>query len=150
MKKEREVIAKNNHKKFIIFVLVAFLVSLPTSFNFLKNPDFRWLGIFFMSGIIFTIIFSLIMVIILPNYAIVKERENLIIWQGIFKTVLPIETILNVEIVPLQNGEIVSKHGNIAIKAKDLHTQEKTFTINVKNKIEVVEQLNLLINQSVS
>ena len=150
MKKEREIIAKNNSKKFFVFVLVIFLVSLPTSFNFLKNPDFRWLGIFFISGIIFAIVFSLIMLIIFPNYAIVKERENLIIWQGIFKSVLPIETILNVEIVPLKNGEIVSKHGNIVIKAKDLHTQEKTFTINVKNKIEVVERLNLLINQSIS
>ena len=150
MKKEREVIAKNNHKKFIIFVLVAFLVSLPTSFNFLKNPDFRWVGIFFMSGIIFTVIFSLIMVIILPNYAIVKERENLIIWQGIFKSVLPIKTILNVEIVPLKNGEIVSKHGNIIIKAKVSNEQEKMFMINVKNKIEIVERLNLLINQSIS
>ncbi|MBR2341733.1 MAG: hypothetical protein IKA72_04930 [Clostridia bacterium] len=150
MKKEREVIAKNNHKKFIIFVLVAFLVSLPTSFNFLKNPDFRWLGIFFMSVIIFTVIFSLIMVIILPNYAIVKERENLIIWQGIFKTVLQIKTISNVEIVPLQNGEIMSKNGNILIKVKNESNEGKVFTINVKNKEEVVERLNLLINQSVS
>jgi hypothetical protein len=150
MKKEREIIAKNNIKKFFAFVLIAFLISLPTSFNFLKTPDFRWLGIFFMSVIIFTIIFSLIMLIALPNYAIVKERENLIIWQGIFKTVLPIETISGVEIVPLKNGGIMSKHGNIAIKARDLNKQEKTFTINVKNKIEVVEQLNLLITQSVS
>lgn len=150
MKKEREVIAKNNHKKFIIFVLVAFLVSLPISFNFLKSPDFRWVGIFFMSVIIFTVIFSLIMVIILPNYAIVKERENLIIWQGIFKTVLQIKTISNVEIVPLKNGEIVSKHGNIIIKAKVSNEQEKMFMINVKNKIEIVERLNLLINQSIS
>ncbi len=150
MKKEREVIAKNNHKKFIIFVLVAFLVSLPTSFNFLKNPDFRWVGIFFMSVIIFTVIFSLIMVIILPNYAIVKERENLIIWQGIFKTVLQIKTISNVEIVPLQNGEIMSKNGNILIKVKNESNEGKVFTINVKNKEEVVERLNLLINQSVS
>lgn len=150
MKKEREVIAKNNHKKFIIFVLVAFLVSLPTSFNFLKNPDFRWVGIFFMSVIIFTVIFSLIMVIILPNYAIVKERENLIIWQGIFKTVLQIKTISNVEIVPLQNGEIMSKNGNILIKVKNESNEGKVFTINLKNKEEVVERLNLLINQSVS
>lgn len=150
MKKEREVIAKNNHKKFIIFVLVAFLVSLPTSFNFLKNPDFRWVGIFFMSVIIFTVIFSLIMVIILPNYAIVKERENLIIWQGIFKTVLQIKTISNVEIVPLQNGEIMSKNGNILIKVKNESNEGIVFTINVKNKEEVVERLNLLINQSVS
>ena len=150
MKKEREVIAKNNHKKFIIFVLVAFLVSLPTSFNFLKNPDFRWVGIFFMSVIIFTIIFSLIMVIILPNYAIVKERENLIIWQGIFKTVLQIKTISNVEIIPLQNGEIMSKNGNILVKVKNESNEGKVFTINVKNKEEVVERLNLLINQSVS
>ena len=150
MKKEREVIAKNNHKKFFIFVLVAFLVSLPTSFNFLKNPDFRWVGIFFMSGIIFIVIFSLIMLIILPNYAIVKEREKLIIWQGIFKTVLPIETILGVEIVPLQNGEIMSKNGNILIKVKNESNEGKVFTINVKNKEEVVERLNLLINQSVS
>ena len=150
MKKEREIIAKNNSKKFCVFVLVIFLVSLPTSFNFLKNPDFRWLGIFFMSGFIFTIIFSLIMVIILPNYAIVKERENLIIWQGIFKTVLPIETILNVEIVPLQNGEIMSKNGNILIKVKNESNEGKVFTINVKNKEEVVKRLNLLINQSVS
>ena len=150
MKKEREVIAKNNHKKFIIFVLVAFLVSLPTSFNFLKNPDFRWVGIFFMSVIIFTVIFSLIMVIILPNYAIVKERENLIIWQGIFKTVLQIKTISNVEIIPLQNGEIMSKNGNILVKVKNESNEGKVFTINVKNKEEVVERLNLLINQSVS
>ena len=150
MKKEREVIAKNNHKKFIIFALVAFLVSLPTSFNFLKNPDFRWVGIFFMSVIIFTVIFSLIMVIILPNYAIVKERENLIIWQGIFKTVLQIKTISNVEIVPLKNGEIMSKNGNILIKVKNESNEGKVFTINVKNKEEVVERLNLLINQSVS
>lgn len=150
MKKEREVIAKNNHKKFIIFVLVAFLVSLPTSFNFLKNPDFRWVGIFFMSVIIFTVIFSLIMVIILPNYAIVKEREKLIIWQGIFKTVLQIKTISNVEIVPLKNGEIMSKNGNILIKVKNESNEGKVFTINVKNKEEVVERLNLLINQSVS
>ena len=150
MKKEREVIARNNHKKFIIFVLVAFLVSLPTSFNFLKNPDFRWVGIFLMSVIIFTVIFSLIMVIILPNYAIVKERENLIIWQGIFKTVLQIKTISNVEIVPLQNGEIMSKNGNILIKVKNESNEGKVFTINVKNKEEVVERLNLLINQSVS
>ena len=150
MKKEREVIAKNNHKKFIIFVLVAVLVSLPTSFNFLKNPDFRWVGIFFMSVIIFTVIFSLIMVIILPNYAIVKERENLIIWQGIFKTVLQIKTISNVEIVPLQNGEIMSKNGNILIKVKNESNEGKVFTINVKNKEEVVERLNLIINQSVS
>ena len=150
MKKEREVIAKNNHKKFIIFVLVAFLVSLPTSFNFLKNPDFRWVGIFFMSVIIFTVIFSLIMVIILPNYAIVKERENLIIWQGIFKTVLQIKTISNVEIVPLQNGGIMSKNGNILIKVKNESNEGKVFTINVKNKEEVVERLNLLINQIVS
>lgn len=150
MKKEREIIAKNNMKKFFAFVLIAFLVSLPTSFNFLKTPNLRWVGIFFMSIIIFTVIFSLIMLIILPNYAIVKERENLIIWQGIFKTVLPIETISNVGIVPLKNVEIKSKHGDIAIKARDLNEQEKTFTINVKNKIEVVERLNLLINQSVS
>ena len=150
MKREREIIAKNNSKKFCVFVLVVFLVSLPTSFNFLKNPDFRWLGIFFISGIIFTIVFSLIMLIIFPNYAIVKERENLIIWQGIFKSVLPIETILNVEIVPLKNGEIVSKHGNIIIKAKVSNEQEKMFMINVKNKIEIVERLNLLINQSIS
>ena len=150
MKKERENIAKNNSKKVFVFVLVGFLVSLPISFNFLRNPDFRWLGIFFISVIIFTIIFSLIMLIIFPNYAIVKERENLIIWQGIFKTILPIETILNVEIIPLQNGEIVSKHGNIIIKAKDSDEQEKIFTVNVKNKIEVVERLNLIINQSVS
>ena len=150
MKKEREVIAKNNHKKFFIFVLVAVLVSLPTSFNFLKDPDSRWVGIFSMSVIIFTVIFSLIMVIILPNYAIVKERENLIIWQGIFKTVLQIKTISNVEIVPLKNGEVVSKHGNIIIKAKVSNEQEKMFMINVKNKIKIVERLNLLINQSIS
>ena len=150
MKKEREIIAKNNSKKFCVFVLVIFLVSLPTSFNFLKNPDFRWLGIFFMSGIIFTIIFSLIMLIIFPNYAIVKERENLIIWQGIFKTVLQIKTISNVEIVPLHNGEIMSKNGNILIKVKNESNEGKVFTINVKNKEEVVERLNLLINQSVS
>ena len=150
MKKEREVIAKNNHKKLIIFVLVTFLVSLPTSFNFLVEPDFRWVGIFFMSVIIFTVIFSLIMVIILPNYAIVKERENLIIWQGIFKTVLQIKTISNVEIAPLQNGEIMSKNGNILIKVKNESNEGKVFTINVKNKEEVVERLNLLINQSVS
>ena len=150
MKKEREIIAKNNSKKFFVFVLVVFLVSLPTSFNFLKNPDFRWVGIFFISVIIFTVLFSLIMLIILPNYAIVKEEENVIIWQGIFKTVLPIETILNVEIVPLQNGEIMSKNGNILIKVKNESNEGKVFTINVKNKEEVVERLNLLINQSVS
>ena len=150
MKKEREVIAKNNHKKFFIFVLVAVLVSLPTSFNFLEDPDLRWVGIFFTSVIIFAVIFSLIMLIILPNYAIVKERENLIIWQGIFKTVLQIKTISNVEIFPLKNGEIVSKHGNIIIKAKVSNEQEKMFMINVKNKIEIVERLNLLINQSIS
>ena len=110
-------------------LLVAVLVSLPASFNFLKDPDFRWVGIFSMSVIIFTVIFSLIMVIILPNYAIVKERENLIIWQGIFKTVLQIKTISNVEIVPLKNGEIVSKHGNIIIKAKVSNEKEKIINI---------------------
>lgn len=146
MKKEREIIAKNNHKKFFAFVLVGFLVSLPTSFNFLKNPDFRWFGIFFMSVIIFTVIFSLIMLIILPNYTILKEGKNLIVWQGMFRTVVSIKTISNVEIIPLQNGEVMSKHGNIAIKVKDLNEQEKTFKINVKNKIEIVERLNLIIN----
>ena len=147
MKKEREIIAKNNSKKFFVFVLVVFLVSLPTSFNFLKNPDFRWVGIFFISVIIFTVLFSLIMLIILPNYAIVKEEENVIIWQGIFKTVVPIKTISIVEIIPLQNGEVMSKHGNIAIKVKNLNEPEKTYTVNVKNKIEIVERLNLLISQ---
>ena len=147
MEKEREIIAKNNGKKFFVFVLVVFLISLPTSFTFLKNPDFRWVGIFFVSVIIFTIVFSLLMLIILPNYAIVKQGENLIVWQGMFKTVFPIETILKVEIVPLRNGEIVSKHGNIAIKVKDSNGQEKAFTLNVKNKIEIVEQLELLTTQ---
>ena len=150
MKKEREIIAKNNSKKFFVFVLVVFLVSLPISFNFLKNPDWRWFGIFFISVIIFTVLFSLIMLIILPNYAIVKEEENIIVWQGMFKTVVPIETISTVEIMPLQNGEVMSKHGNIAIKVKDLNEQEKTFRVNVKNKVEIVERLNLLINQGVS
>ena len=149
MKKEREIIAKNNIKKFFVFVLIVFLVSLPTSFKILKNPDFRWFGIFFISVIIFTVLFSLIMLIILPNYAIVKEGRNIIVWQGMFKTVVPIETISTVEIIPLQNGEVMSKHGNIAIKVKDLNEQEKTFTVNVKNKIEIVEKLKLLINQCV-
>ena len=150
MKKEREIIAKNNGKKFFIFVAVGVLISLPASFNILKDPNFRWFGIFFVSAIIFTVIFSLIALIILPNDAIVKEGGNLILHQGIFKTVLPIETISSVEIVPLQNGEIMSKHGGIVIKAKGLNEQEKTFIIDVKNKMEVVERLNLLINESVS
>ena len=144
---KKEIIAKNNHKKFFVFVLFAFLVSLPISFNFLKIPDFRWVGIFFVSIIIFTVIFSLIMLIIFPNYSIVKEGKNIIVWQGIFRNVIPIENISNVEVLPLKNGEVMSKHGNIAIKVKDLDEQEKTFTVNVKNKIEIVERLNLLINQ---
>lgn len=147
MKKEREIIAKNNYKKFFIFVLIAFLVSLPTSFNFLKNPDSRWLGIFFTSCIIFTIIFSLLMLIILPSNAIVKEGENIILSLGIFKEVVPIKRITSVEVLPLKNGEMMSKHGNIVIKAKDSNEQEKTFTVNVKEKAEVVERLNLLIKQ---
>ena len=73
MKKEREIIAKNNGKKFFIFVAVGVLISLPASFNILKDPNFRWFGIFFVSAIIFTVIFSLIALIILPNDAIVKE-----------------------------------------------------------------------------
>ena len=150
MKKEREIIAKNNGKKFFVFVSGGVLISLPASFNILKNPDYRWVGIFFVSVIIFTIIFSLIALIILPNYAIVKEGGNLILHQGLFKTVLPIETISSVEIAPLQNGEIMSTHGNIIIKAKGSNEQEETFIINVKNKIEVVERINLLINQSQS
>ena len=150
MKKEREIIAKNNGKKFFIFVAVGVLISLPASFNILKDPNFRWFGIFFVSAIIFTVIFSLIALIILPNDAIVKEGGNLILHQGIFKTVLPIETISSVEIVPLQNGEIMSKHGGIVIKAKGVNEQEQTFIIDVKNKMEVVERLNLLINESVS
>ena len=89
MKKEREIIAKNNNKKFFVFVLIGFLVSFPIGFNFLDNADWRWFGIFFMSVIIFTIIFSLLMLIILPNYTIVKESDKFIISFGIFK-----ETIL--------------------------------------------------------
>lgn len=147
MKKETEIIAKNNYKKFFIFVLIAVLVSLPTSFYFLKSPDFRWLGIFFTSCIIFTIILSLLMLIILPSNAIVKEGENIILSLGVFKEVVPIKRITSVEVLPLKNLEIMSKHGNIIIKAKDLNEQGKTFTVNVKDKAEVVERVNALINQ---
>ena len=81
---------------------------------------------------------------------LLRRGGDLILHQGIFKTVLPIETISSVEIVPLQNGEIMSKHGGIVIKAKGVNEQEQTFIIDVKNKMEVVERLNLLINESVS
>lgn len=147
MKKEREIIAKNNNKKFFVFVLIGFLVSFPIGFNFLDNADWRWFGIFFMSVIIFTIIFSLLMLIILPNYTIVKESDKFIISFGIFKETILMQTIIGVEIAPLKNGEIVSKNGNILIKVKNENNEEKVFTINVTNKEEVVERMNALINQ---
>lgn len=147
MKKEREMIAKSNGKKFFVFILLAVLVSLPTWFTLLKKPELRWVGIFFISVIIFVSLFCLIMLIMIPKYAIVKEDDKIIIRLGVFKEIILIQTIIGAEIAPLKNGEIVSKNGNILIKVKNESNEEKVFTINVKNKEEVVERLNLLINQ---
>ena len=146
MKKEREMIAKNNGKKFFVFILLAVLVGLPTWFTFLRNPELRWVGIWFVSVVIFTSLFCLLILIILPKYAIVKQDDKIIISVGILKETILISTVISVEVAPLKEGSVVSKNGNILIKIKNENEEEKVFTVNVKNKEEVVERLNLLIN----
>ena len=147
---EKEIIAKSNYRSLLIFAAVACLVSIPSSFTFLEDPDFRWLGIFFMSGMIFVIVWSLISMFIFPKSSIVKEGGNLIVYPGIFPSTLPIDSISSVRILPFWKGENVFKHGFIEIKAKAANGKEKTFSIDVKNRAEIVERLNVLINQSAS
>ena len=146
MKREREIIAKSNLKSFFLLIFGLSIIGLPIWSRFLEKADTRWLGIFFVSSIIFMALLSLSSFIIFPNEVIWKEDEEITVRLGVFfKEKLAVTSITGAEVVPHKNGDRVSNHGYIQIKTVNENGEERTINISVQNKVEVVEKITALI-----
>lgn len=146
--KDKNIIAKSD-KSFFLFISVISFASLFIHFNWLKIPSLRWVGIFFVSTVIFTFVLGVVMLIILPRNVILQEKENLIIYQGLFKEMIPLSDILKVEPAQLQHGEKIKKNGGIILTVKVKEGEETKFHLLVKDKEQVVQKISQII-ESVS
>ena len=146
--KDKKIIAKSD-KSIFVFISVISFISLFVALNWLRNPSLRWIGIFFVSTLIFMFVLGVVMLIILPNNAIVQEEENFIIYQGIFKEIIPLSNILKAELAQLERGKKDKKNGGIVLTVKTKEGEERKLNLIVKDKGQVFERIKEIL-ESVS
>ena len=144
--KEREVIAKSD-KSFCIFIIVMVLIGIPISLNYTSRYSLRWFGIFTLSCEIFVLLLTIIMLFLYQKDAILKEGDDLIIQQGVLKEVISIEKVIGAEIAWNKKGENKGKHGIVTVKFLAENGKEKSLSVFVKNKAEVVESITKMQNK---
>ena len=147
----KTVIAKRDKTVFwfiLILSLVSWLISIKNIISFL-NTEWHWLGIVYIVGLSIITFCSVFLVFFLPNATIIQENENLIIYQGIFKKVFNLNSVLSAELAPLQKNEKVSKNGSIILRVKTVNGQESLLIGQVKDKENAVKQINDLITHSI-
>lgn len=144
--KDKKPIAEND-KSIFIFISVIGFFSLFVGVYWLKSLSLRWLGVFYISTLIFMIVLGVVMLIILPRNAIVQENENFIVYQGIFKEIIPLCNILKVELAQLQRGEKKKKNGGIILTVKPQEGEERKLHLLVKNKEQVVERIKEILER---
>ena len=142
--KDKNIIAKSDKSSFVFISVISF-ISLFVALNWLRNPSLRWIGIFFVSTIIFMFVLGVVMLIILPRNAIEQEKENLIIYQGFFKEIIPLTDILKVELAQLGRGEKQKKNGGIVLTVKMKEREETEFHLVVKEREQVLERIKEMI-----
>ena len=142
--KDKNIIAKSD-KSFFLFISVISFASLFIHFNWLKIPSLRWVGIFFVSTLIFMFVLGIVMFVILPNNVILQEQENLVVYQGMFKEKISLTDLLQVELTRLQRGEKKKKNGGIILTAKTENGGETKINVMVKDKEQVVKKIREII-----
>ncbi len=142
--KDKTPIAKSDKSLYVFISLISFF-SLFIALYWLKNPSIRWFGIFYVSTLIFMFLLGVVMLIIMPKNAILQEEENFIIYQGIFKEVVPLSDILKVETAQTLRGEKSKKNGAIVLTVKMENDDERKIQVLVKDKEGVLKRITELI-----
>ena len=142
--KDKTPIAKSDKSLYVFISLISFF-SLFIALYWLKNPSIRWFGIFYVSTLIFMFLLGVVMLIIMPKNAILQEEENFIIYQGIFKEVVPLSDILKVETAQTLRGEKSKKNGAIVLTVKMENDDERKIQVLVKDKEDVLKRITELI-----
>ena len=143
--KDKNTIAKSD-KSFFLFITVISFASLFIHFNWLKIPSLRWVGIFFVSTLIFIFVLGVVMLIILPNNVILQDQENLVVYQGMFKEKIALTDLLQVELAQVWRGEKRKKNGGIMLTAKTENGGETKINVMVKDKEQVVKKIREIID----
>ena len=142
--KDKNIIAKSD-KSFFLFISVISFASLFIHFNWIKIPSLRWVGIFFVSTLIFMFVLGVVMLIILPNNVILQEQENLVVYQGMFKEKIALADLLQVELAQLQSGKKRKKNGGIVLTIKIKEGEETKLHLLVKDKEQVVKKIKEIL-----
>ena len=138
--KEKTPIAKSDKSLYVFISLISFF-SLFFALNFLKNPSIRWFGIFYLSTLIFIFLLGVVMLMIMPTNAILQEEEKFIIYQGIFKEVVPMSNILKAEPTQLPRGGKNKKNGTIVLTVKMENEDERKIQVLVKDKEDALKRI---------
>lgn len=142
--KDKNIIAKSD-KSFFLFLSLINFASLFIHFNWIKIPSLRWVGIFFISTLIFMFVLGVVMLIILPNNVILQEQENLVVYQGMFKEKIALADLLQVELAQLQSGKNRKKNGGIVLTIKINEGEETKLHLLVKDKEQVVKKIKEIL-----
>ena len=142
--KDKNIIAKND-KSFFLFISLISFASLFIQVYWLTIPSLRWVGIFFISTLIFMFVLGIVMFVILPKNAIVQEQENLVVYQGLFKESISFSDVLKVEFACVKRDK--KKNGGIILTAKSENGGEKKFSLTVKDKEQAVQKIREMIQE---
>ena len=147
----KTIIAKRDKNIFWFFLFMVLFSCLVSGYTIVKSltTDFRWFGIFAIVCLSFMTLISLVSLIALPNAAIIKEDENIIIYHCVFKKTIGFASVISAEVAPIQPKEKESKNGSILLKIKTENGQEDILIHQIKDKKNAVEQFNKLINGSI-
>ncbi len=147
----KTIIAKRDKNIFWFILFMVLFSCLVSGYTIVKSltTDFRWIGIFAIVCLSFITLISLVSLIALPNAVIIKEDENIIIYQGVFKKTIGFASVISAEVAPIHPKEKESKSGSILLKIKTENGQEDILIHQIKDKKNAVEQFNKLINGSI-
>ena len=150
MRSMKEILAKRDRKIWIYALILILLVALSMG-NFIKtfiNTDMRWLVIVMVILVSASFLSALWGLIGLPDYVIVKEDGNLIIYNGIIKQTLPIKDILSAEL-PKNNTPLYQGLDRIVLRVNTEKGEKNIHVCYIKNPQSVVDTINQLLHTSV-
>ena len=143
----KEIIAKRNKSVFVFFIAIALFSLVLNGWNMQKflNTEHRWFAIFFLCTIGFIFFVGVTCLVLLPNAAIIKDGENLIVYRGVFKSIIKISDLIDVEegvrLSPKGKDAKVAKITEIKLTVKSGDEEKIVWVGDIKNKADVVKRL---------
>ena len=145
----KEIIAKRDRRVWIFDIILLFVVA-ATSEDFIKkfiNTDMHWVFVAFVCCGMASFLIILWSIFFLPDGAIVKDGEQLILYNGMQKKTVLISQIICAEIPNAKKSNLMNDYlGLIVLRVNTEKGEKKINVPYLKDPELAVENVNQLLH----